>query len=219
MSIQGLLVKGAEGSTTNFEKVADGILALPRVLWQGHDVKLKKNHEVELKFSNSIVGTFKGVPPGEILEPAIIVMLSVLLILGSILAAPPLIVGLICKKIALIKSEKANKFHEVVEDLLQDANKIDKTKEYKDQINIKKKKIRENNRDINRWKSQLIEEPYNNIQKGMINIRISELGVENEKLLLLIEKYENDLNRIEIELKPTHEKVEDSLKKFLEEKQ
>lgn len=135
MSVQTLLQKGAD-NCSKLEKAADAILVLPRLLWLGRDVSVRSEGgkpKITDRMGTSFVNTFgRNMHKRAEVEGSELLFIAgaIGLVLGSIIAAPLLAVGLACKKIALLTSPRSKAYHAVVRSahegakLLQEMRKL-----------------------------------------------------------------------------------------------
>lgn len=119
MSIQALLNKGqVEGGA--FEKVADGILALPRALWQGKTVTVIKDAKT------GVIKDFEAKNANNLTSKLFVsfrnwgtLLISIFVAMGygvlCVAASPLLAAGLLVKKISLANDDKARNYSTIVE--------------------------------------------------------------------------------------------------------
>lgn len=207
---QNLLQKGIP-NCTNLEKAADVILLFPRLMWLGRDIKVKTEGErpeiideeglsisnlLKIKFHNEV-------------SPMALLLLRLVYISGSFLATPCLGIGLTCKKIALSNDSRANYYHKVIEVASEEvklARKKEKLKKKQDEI---QKKIE----DIDICLKQLIvskdstDYVKNLVQNHHTSFDLEKIALQYENSEITIQ-----LENVEKQLNPLHEKVERAFK-------
>ena len=122
MTIRSLLNSGRSDETT-LEKVADAILAYPRAMWLGKSVHVVRESgdftiDTDQK-QRSLCGQYGKFMNGSEGAGILGMLGSPLLLVANILATPFLCVGLLLKKIAVIRDPEAKKVNEKVEQYQQ----------------------------------------------------------------------------------------------------
>lgn len=117
MTIQALFNKGCKDCGM-LEKIADGILAFPRALWQGRSVEIvtnKENFDITIEKVDALIKDnidwYDNFPMG-------IISGAIGAVLLLVVVSPFLAVGLPLKKIALKGDEKANAYNKYAEAIL-----------------------------------------------------------------------------------------------------
>ena len=106
MTINKLLNEGRP-NRSKLEKAADGILALPRKIWMGKNVKIIKDAEGANKISHK--------QKNPLIRTSFLICL--LCPLFNLILVPMFIVGAILKKISFVKDKKANAHAKIVDDV------------------------------------------------------------------------------------------------------
>jgi len=201
MSIQGLLQKGMNECSL-LEKTADVLLAFPRVLWLNRYITVKTegstpSFEIGSDRDQYRVWNFFGP--------------NLFAFMAYILATPFLVVGLACKKIALLSDSKANAYHNIIELGPEDSALLLKKEALEKQRDNFKNLIDQND---TRLKGLV---PDQNSTEAIINLIKKErtsIETANQKLEIDLSECSQKIIEIENKWKPIHQKVEEEFNKF-----
>jgi hypothetical protein len=203
MSIQGLLQKGTSDCSF-LEKTADVLLAFPRVLWLDRYITVKTGESSTPSFD---VGADRDqYSAWRYAGPNLVALVA------YILAVPFLVVGLACKKIALLSDSKANSYHNIIELASEDTVLLRKKEELEKQHDNLKKLIDENDARL----KDLVTPPQNSTEVVINLIKNERTSLEsaNQRLEIAILECTQKITDIENKWKPVHQKVEIEFNRF-----
>ena len=204
MSIQGLLQKGSEGCS-KLEKAADFILSIPRFMWLGREIKIEFSEDNMRQIENKAksISNFVSKEMKKYIdeESGVPLLMGVFYLLSSLVAAPILGLGFICKKIALLQDEKAKSYHKIVELTLKQCKLFSREK--------KLDSNRDNlERDI-KWTSRQLQDP-------SLATKQNCLKAEKEQQEKRIKEIANQIKNINIKWKYCESKMEIEFNKIIQ---
>lgn len=209
MTVQGLLQEGTK-ECSMLEKIADAILAFPRALWKGRTITVvEKGAEcvIKDKETNSLASWVKSgwEESGRNISVALMSLIgSIVLVAGSIIAAPFLAVGLACKKIALLKNPGANDYHELIEAASSEAP----LKYEKEILAARKRYVDKQIQEIDKQLGSLKAPPEaTQAVKKLITDQRASLESRKESLVKYSDQLAEEIKTTEKEWKPLHDKV------------
>ena len=212
MTLQSLLIKGVN-NPSKLERFADGALALPRVMWLNRKVTIETNQfgAPELKSESRSMKRDPDEHKGE--SGYGLLGVGIVLLVGSILALPFLLVGTICKQIALSRSPKAKEFNQIAQFILSNRKKLDTQESLERQIGRINKKIADNRNKIHLLNTS--SEGKDSIQKAKIRVDIAVLDLKNEQDIDQQTKLSQELTYIKQISQPIHEQIDAKFRTFL----
>ncbi|MFI0436126.1 MAG: hypothetical protein ACH350_10485 [Parachlamydiaceae bacterium] len=201
MSIQGLLQKGRNDCSL-LEKTADVLLAFPRLLWLDRYITVKTGGSTPSFDVGSDRDQYRA---WGAIGPNLVALVA------YILATPFLVVGLACKKIALLSDSKANVYHNIIELSPEDTELLRKKEALEKQRDDMRKLIDEND---TRLKDLVAPQNSKEVIINLIKNERTSLESANQRLEIDILEYTQKIIDIENKWKPVHQKVEEEFNKF-----